>query len=167
MNSSDSSVQPKPDDDPEVVFEFTPEQVEALAQLRASFTPDEIAEIKRRQRESDKLIAKLAATETLDEQQRLADELCPQFHDWIRGRNRIQSARARRQQIVAKGAAHPRAVATLASGATKACRRGTSGQDPGGDDYPDPPGRLPRSRPRRRADAGHPDTALALLPLRT
>ena len=129
MNSSDSSVQ-RTDDDPEVVFEFTPEQVEALAQLRASFTPDEIAEIKRRQRESDKLIAKLAATETLDEQQRLADELCPQFHDWIRGRNRIQSARARRQQIVAKGAAHPRAVASPRERRDGSSSR-SSGQDPG------------------------------------
>ena len=50
-----------------------------------AFTPAERAEIKKRQRESAKLIAKLAATETLDEQQRLADELCPRFHDWIPG----------------------------------------------------------------------------------
>src|SRR4051794_33093428 len=84
-----------------VTIELTAEEREALAASRAQFSPKDLAEIELRQREGQKVIARLAATETLEQQQRLADELCPRFDDWIHGRNRIQSTPARAPRVVA------------------------------------------------------------------
>jgi hypothetical protein len=104
------------------------------------FTPEDLAEIKRRQRESEKLIARLAATETLEQQQRLAAELCPRFDAWIGGRNRIMSVRRAATRPVrlvavtrsrARGAGRPRAQTARSSAA--------SGDSPDSD--PPPPSR--------------------------
>jgi hypothetical protein len=110
-----------------------------LSTTSIDFTPAERAEYERRQREYEKLIARLAATETLEEQQRLADELCPRFDDWVRGRNRIQAVRRTRTRPVAARAPRrtsrpsrrPRAQATRSSAA--------SGDSGVGDSDPEPP----------------------------
>jgi hypothetical protein len=120
--------------------QFTAEEIEALEALRAKFTPEELAEIERRQRESAKLKARLAATETLEQQQQLADELCPRFDAWIRARNRIQSTPTRAPRFAAvirprpRGTGgRPRAQATRSS-----AKSGDSGED--SSDSDEPPG---------------------------
>jgi hypothetical protein len=115
---------------------FTPAEREALEALRRRFTPEDLAEIEKRQRESAKLIARLAATDTLEEQQRLADELCPRFDAWIRGRNRIQATPARRPRLVP--VIKPRAGERQREHRPATTRRAsssssTSSQDPGDD----------------------------------
>jgi hypothetical protein len=97
------------------------------------FTAAERAEIKLRMRKSDEVIARLAATATLEEQERLAKQLCPQHDAWIRGRNRVQRASARRGATIAP---RPRPVATPRERRDASSSR-TSGQDPGGDPDPD------------------------------
>jgi hypothetical protein len=119
-------------------YGWTPEQLEMLEQVRAwtpeeraaalkatreSFTPAERAEIRRRQHESAKVIDRLAATETLEEQEQLADELCPRFDSWIAGRNKIQSVRRTRTRPLAvraprrthQSSGRPRAAAARSS----------------------------------------------------
>ena len=104
------------------------------------FTKAELAQIKRRQRESAKLIARLAATETLEQQQQLANELCPRFDDWIRGRNRIQSTPTRRPRAVANITPRARAREHRPAGSRRASSSSsTSSQDPGSDSDPEPP----------------------------
>jgi hypothetical protein len=119
-----------------VVLMLTPAQAEALAATRTRFTPEQIAEIKRRERESQKVLERLAATETLEEQQRLANEICPSFDDWIKGRNRVLSTPARRPRTVA--AIVPRGARTQAAPRERreSSSSRSSGQDPGDD--PDP-----------------------------
>jgi hypothetical protein len=81
---------------------FTPEQrAAALAATRARFTPDDLRRFEERQREYQKLIARVAATETLEQAQQLAEELFPRFDDWVRGRNQIQSTPTRQPRLVA------------------------------------------------------------------
>jgi hypothetical protein len=117
------------------------------------FTAAELAEIERRQREAGKLLARLADTETLEEQQRLAGALCPKFDNWIRGRNRIQSTPTRaiaRTVAVVK----PRTIATVTprerrDGSRRhSTRGGTDDSDP--DDDPDAAAEDYRLRLRKR-----------------
>jgi hypothetical protein len=110
-----------------------------MAQPEAPFTASDLAEIRRRQRESQKLIARLAVTETLEHQERLAGELCPRFDDWIRGRNRIQATPARARRAVAttprtRGREHRPAAARRSSSSSR-----TSSTDPGDADPAEPP----------------------------
>jgi hypothetical protein len=123
----------------ERVRAFTPERRKAaLEATRASITPEERTEIEIRQRQHEKLSNRLAATETLEEQQQqLADELYPRFDAWVRTRNQIKARLARAPRLVAiirprpRGAGKPRAQAARSSAAS-----GDSG-DP---DLDDPPG---------------------------
>ena len=105
------------------------------------FTPAELAEIERRQQELAKLIDQLAATETLQDQQELAAQLVPRFDRWVRARNRIQRAPARRPRVVAiiRPAGRTRKHRPGARRRTAASSR-TSSADPGdadGDEHHD------------------------------
>jgi hypothetical protein len=126
----------------EEVRAYTPEQrAAALEKTRAQFTAQDIAEIELRQRKSEKIIARLAATETSEEQERLANELCPAHDNWCRGRNRIQAAR--RMKTPAPGAGRMRAGRAREHRAAPSRRTSssstTSSSDPGSDsDEPAP-----------------------------
>jgi hypothetical protein len=115
------------------------------------FTPAERAEIKRRQREGEKLIARLAATETLEEQEHLADELWPQFDDWIRGRNRIQATPTRRPRLVP--VIRPRTGQRAREHRPAATRRSSSSSSTSSSDPGEPaPASAPPGVPPRRGD---------------
>jgi hypothetical protein len=105
-----------------------------LSTTSIDFTAAERAEYERRQRQYAKVIAQLAATETLEQQEQLADELCPRFDNWIAGRNRIQAVRRTRTCPVAVRAprrtdgssGRPRAQAVRSS-----AKSGDSPDEPG------------------------------------
>jgi hypothetical protein len=74
----------------ESLYEFTPEQADALERTRRSFTKADLAEINLRQRKAQALLAKMVDA-TREEEDRLDRE----FDGWIRSRNRIMSAPVR------------------------------------------------------------------------
>jgi hypothetical protein len=134
------------------------------------FTAAEREEYERRQHEYEKLVARLAATETLEQQEQLADELCPRFDAWIRGRNRIQAVRRTRTRPVAvraprrtnSSSGRPRAQAARSSAA--------SGDSPDGEPGEPEPAAAPVRRldlrdlhDRVRAAHSHAASARALL----
>jgi hypothetical protein len=118
---------------------LTPEQrAEAIEATRTRFTWDDLREIKRRRRESQKMTARLAATETLEEQQQRAKEIVPRFDRWVRGRNRIRRTRAMRTTIV-RTSTMPRTRAREhcpQRHRRRATSRTASGEDPPGEGEP-------------------------------
>jgi len=124
--------------------QLSPDQLAAIERVRARFTPAELAEAETRQRESARLIARLVATETLEEQQRLADQLCPSFDAWVRARNRIRSTPTRRPRVVTMIRPVNRTRERRPGSARRAgASSRTSSADPGDPDPdPEPPARL-------------------------
>jgi hypothetical protein len=104
------------------------------------FTAAERRELALRERETQRVLARLAATATLKEQEELADELCPKHDAWIQGRNRVQASRR-----VAPAAARPTRPGRVA--VKRRARAGrtttpTRGDPDDGDPDPAPPRRL-------------------------
>jgi hypothetical protein len=99
MQPASCTIQPGSSDDglPEVLYEFTPEQVEALEELRQKLrqllTPDELEAIKQRMDREQAAIERMAAAPTLEEQQRIGGELWAEHVERPRAARRIETAR--------------------------------------------------------------------------
>jgi hypothetical protein len=102
MQPASCTIQPGSSDDgrPEVLRELTSEQVEALEGLRRkvenhfrSLTPDELEAFKRRRRQQQAAIERIAAAATLEESQRIGDELWAEHVERPRAARRIETAR--------------------------------------------------------------------------
>jgi hypothetical protein len=95
MQPASCTIQPGSSDDglPEVLYEFTPEQVKALEELRQKFTPHELEAIKQRMEREQAAIERMAGAVTLEEQQRIGDELWAETVERPRATRRIETAR--------------------------------------------------------------------------
>jgi hypothetical protein len=81
------------DDAPRVLYEFTPEQVKALEELRRKFTPEELAALEEKQRRTQAALEWIAAADTLEEQQRRGDRVWAEQVERPRAARHIESAR--------------------------------------------------------------------------
>ena len=119
----------------EPLYEFTPEQIEALEATRAklNLTPEEREAFEERQRRLQAEIERWAAAETLEESQRMADRWWIEHIERPRAARRIAAARRAKTRPVrlvavirprSRGAGRPRAAAARSSAAS-----GDSGDD--------------------------------------
>jgi hypothetical protein len=128
--SSASLDYPADDDVPEVLYEFTPEQIAALEETRRklNFTPQEVEE---RLRRTEADMEWMAAAATPGESERRAAQVWDAWVERPRARRRIAAAR----KVTPSRAPRTRPL-TLAAPRERrdSSSSRTSGQDPGGDD---------------------------------
>jgi hypothetical protein len=113
---------------------LTPDERKSFGPIE--FTPAERAEIKHRQHVGTQVIDRVATTETLEQQEQLADELVPRFDASIRVRNQIKARLARAPRLVA--VIRPRPRGRRAQASRSSAKSGDSPSDP---DLDEPPGR--------------------------
>jgi hypothetical protein len=147
MRSSTTSIE-FVDDVPDVLYEFTPEQVKVLeeSRRRLNFTPEELAAFEERQRRSAAAFERMAATTTLEQQQqRLGEQLWAEMVEQPRAARRIRQARR-----VAPSPSRPTRPARASNiGRAKAAVRTSTPSRGDPDDDPEP-GQLELFPPGRR-----------------